>query len=47
VVEQIEREKTVQENRIEREWFASPTVFVLFAALLSAEWYLRRRKSLI
>jgi len=47
VAEQIEREKTVRENRIEREWFASPTVFVLFLALLSSEWYLRRRKSLI
>jgi len=47
VVEQIEREKTVRENRIEREWLASPTVFGLFAVLLSAEWYLRRRKSLI
>jgi hypothetical protein len=47
VAAQIEREKTVRENRIEREWFASPTVFALFAALLSAEWYLRRRKSLI
>jgi len=47
VVEQVEREKTVRENRIEREWFASPTVFALFAILLSTEWYLRRRKSLI
>jgi uncharacterized membrane protein len=47
VADQIEREKTVRENRIEREWFASPTVFALFAALLGTEWYLRRRKSLI
>ena len=47
VADEIEREKTVRESRIEREWLASPTVFVLFAALISAEWYLRRRKSLI
>jgi len=47
VAKEIEREKTVRENRIEREWRASPVVFALFAALLSAEWYLRRRKSLI
>lgn len=47
VVAEIEREKTVRESRVEREWMASPVVFVLFAALLSAEWYLRRRKSLI
>jgi hypothetical protein len=47
VSNQIEREKTVRENRIEREWVASPTVFALFAVLLGAEWYLRRRKSLI
>ncbi len=47
LVEQIEREKTVRESRIEREWAASPAVFALFILLLSTEWYLRRRKSLI
>jgi len=47
IANQIEREETVRENRIEREWLASPAVFVLFVGMLSAEWYLRRRKSLI
>jgi len=47
VADQIERAQTEHEERIERQWLASPTVFVLFAALLSAEWYLRRRKRLI
>lgn len=47
LVEEVEQRKTVRERPVELRWFASRTVFLLFAAMLSAEWYFRRRKSLI